>query len=180
MAFLDDAGVTKLVSYLQTKIEDLITSKQADMIDVFYPIGSYYETSDTTFDPNTAWGGTWVEDSAGFATVAQDTNQIEFDTVGETGGSKYIQAHTHAFTQPKIPNHQHQLQRQQLATATSGSNRWFASGSTVGGNTANDGGGGACTGGAVGAVSGLPASQLTGSSENLQPYIVVKRWHRTA
>lgn len=29
-----------------------------------YPVGSYYETSDTTFDPNIAWGGTWVEDTS--------------------------------------------------------------------------------------------------------------------
>ena len=26
---------------------------------IYYPVGSYYETSDTTFNPNTAWGGTW-------------------------------------------------------------------------------------------------------------------------
>ena len=156
------------------------------LIDFFYPVGSYYETSDTAFDPNTTWGGTWVKDSAGMVTVAQDTTQTEFDTIGITGGSKYIQAHTHAVaTQPnfKIPNHQHQLQRQQLATATSGSNRWFASGSTIGGNTANDGGGGTCTRStdvAIGAVNGLPSPQITGNSGNLQPYIVVNRWHRTA
>lgn len=27
--------------------------------DAFYPVGSYYETSDANFDPNTAWGGIW-------------------------------------------------------------------------------------------------------------------------
>ena len=43
-------------------------------------------------------------------------------------------------------------------------------------NTATDGGGGACTGGAVGAVSGA----TTGSAGNMPPYIVVNRWHRTA
>lgn len=30
-----------------------------------YPIGSYYETSDSTFNPNTAWGGTWTIDIDG-------------------------------------------------------------------------------------------------------------------
>jgi hypothetical protein len=30
-------------------------------LDYYYPVGSYYETSDTTFDPNSAWGGTWEE-----------------------------------------------------------------------------------------------------------------------
>lgn len=147
----------------------------------YYPVGSYYETSDTSFDPNVSWGGTWVEDSAGKVTVALDANDTDFDTIGETGGSKYIQDHSHGFTQPKIPNHQHQLQREQLKTSTTGSNRWFASGSTVGGNTANDGGGGSCTGGSVGSVQTTAHGTMsTGSSGNLQPYIVVKRWHRTA
>lgn len=29
------------------------------IFDIFYPVGSYYETSDSTFDPNTSLGGTW-------------------------------------------------------------------------------------------------------------------------
>ena len=29
------------------------------MIDTVYPVGSYYETSDNTFDPNVVWGGAW-------------------------------------------------------------------------------------------------------------------------
>ena len=28
----------------------------------FYPIGSYYETTDNNFNPNTAWGGTWTSE----------------------------------------------------------------------------------------------------------------------
>lgn len=35
------------------------------IFDIIYPIGSYYETSDSTFDPNTAWGGTWVKVAGG-------------------------------------------------------------------------------------------------------------------
>jgi len=37
---------------------------KSSMIGIFYPVGSYYETSDTSFDPNTAWGGTWVQEIA--------------------------------------------------------------------------------------------------------------------
>lgn len=29
------------------------------IFDIFYPVGSYYDTSDSTFDPNTSLGGTW-------------------------------------------------------------------------------------------------------------------------
>lgn len=28
-----------------------------------YPVGSYYETSDSAFNPNTAWGGTWASET---------------------------------------------------------------------------------------------------------------------
>lgn len=28
-----------------------------------YPVGSYYESSDSNFDPNTEWGGTWASET---------------------------------------------------------------------------------------------------------------------
>lgn len=30
-----------------------------EFLDKFYPVGTIYETLDSTFDPNTAWGGVW-------------------------------------------------------------------------------------------------------------------------
>ena len=62
------------------------------LLDMFYPVGSYYETSDTTFDPNTAWGGVWVEDAAGRVTVSR--NSGTFATVGDTGGEE---KHSHEY-----------------------------------------------------------------------------------
>ena len=29
------------------------------LFDIFYPVGSFYETSDANFNPSTIWGGTW-------------------------------------------------------------------------------------------------------------------------
>lgn len=40
-------------------VEAKITKLEKGLIDLFYPVGSYYETSDTDFDPNKKWGGTW-------------------------------------------------------------------------------------------------------------------------
>lgn len=34
-----------------------------EIVNVVYPIGSYYETSDAKFDPNKEWLGTWELDS---------------------------------------------------------------------------------------------------------------------
>lgn len=41
-----------------------VTSDKIDFT-TFWPVGSYYETSDATFDPNVAWGGTWSSTTAG-------------------------------------------------------------------------------------------------------------------
>ena len=41
-------------------IDILSTQSKGSRILECYPVGSYYETSDANFNPNTAWGGTWV------------------------------------------------------------------------------------------------------------------------
>ena len=35
------------------------------LVDLFYPVGSYYETSNTSFDPGTTWGGVWESETQG-------------------------------------------------------------------------------------------------------------------
>lgn len=32
-------------------------SLKKELLDMFYPIGSYYESSDPNFNPNISWGG---------------------------------------------------------------------------------------------------------------------------
>ena len=128
---------------------------QSEMLNLFYPIGSYYETSNTSFDPNTAWGGTWVEDTDGRVLVAQNTGT--FSTVGDTGGEE-----THTLITSEMPNHSH---------------TFFSNDRAGGGEYASpDGGNYSGTGHNynTSAVGG------DGAHNNLQPYIVVKRWHRTA
>jgi hypothetical protein len=153
--------------------------KGSGLLNMFYPVGSYYETSDTTFNPNTAWGGTWELETAGQVHVSSGTGYTVSGATTNTsdGGSVYIQAHTHGFTQPKIPSHSHSMGN--IWSNGSGSSSAYvmsASRKLTTRSTSTDGGGGACTGGAVGAVSGA----TTGTAGNMPPYIVVNRWHRTA
>lgn len=149
------------------------------LFDFVYPVGSYYETSDTTFNPNVTWGGTWILETEGQVHVSSGSNYLVngAGTNISDGGSPYIQAHTHAFTQPKIPNHHHSMGNiWSNGTGSSQAYQYSNSRTLMTRNTATDGGGGACTGGAVGAVSGA----TTGNDGNMPPYIVVNRWHRTA
>lgn len=133
------------------------------MIDFFYPVGSYYETSNTSFNPNTSWGGTWVEDSKGRSTIGFDSNQTEFNSVGKTGGEK-----THTLTINEIPSHAH-----------------YTSNYNGGGKTQNNPTTNAGVHGDQNYWNFYNAglSNYVGggnSHNNLQPYVVVKRWHRTA
>ena len=43
----------------------------SELIDFFYPIGSYYETSNSDFDPNKEWGGTWERITDGSVLISE-------------------------------------------------------------------------------------------------------------
>lgn len=57
---------------------------QTGLLDLFYPVGCFFETTDDSFDPNVAWGGVWVEDTSGQVLVAESSG---VGTAGTTGGS---------------------------------------------------------------------------------------------
>lgn len=120
-----------------------------------YPVGSIY-TSVVSTDPSTLFGfGTWSAFATGRTLVGVDTGQTEFDTVEETGGAK-----THTLTTAEIPAHSHDIY---VGNTGSGSPSVSASGtntSSGSGYITNTGGG--------------------GSHNNLQPYITVYFWKRTA
>lgn len=85
-------------------------------IDLFYPVGSYYETSDTTFNPNVMWGGTWVEDSKGRITVSR-ADSGTFATVGGTGGSETV-----TISSANLPKHTHTYSKSNTPTAAATGN----------------------------------------------------------
>lgn len=44
---------------IKAKNPSITSGQQLQAMELFYPVGSYFETSDSTFDPNVEWGGTW-------------------------------------------------------------------------------------------------------------------------
>ena len=130
-------------------------------IETAYPIGSIYMNSSNVTNPATLFGfGTWVAFGAGRVLVGIDAGQTEFDAIGETGGAK-----THTLTVDEMPSHNHNV----LST---------------GGYFKNDASAGAGTNAYSDQTSG--GTNKTGSTgggsahNNLQPYIVVYMWTRTA
>lgn len=159
---------------------------------IVYPVGSYYETTDASFDPNVAWGGTWSLETAGRVHVSAGTGYA----IGATGGATTATTGNHTLTASEIPAHTHNSRaltgginlRQYGVTGgasgivSSSDVTWSGSHSTLDTSTASNpvyhsititaththdsvGGGG---------------SHNHGSVSTMQPYIVVNRWHRTA
>lgn len=127
-----------------------------------YPVGSIYINATDATNPATLLGfGTWSAFGAGRVMVGLDSGDVDFDTAEETGGHKEMQQHNHSVTDP---GHDHSVVDRAL-TAAAGTARYQATGSTTTGSS----------------TTGLTVdNEGTGDSGNLQPYIVVYFWKRTA
>jgi hypothetical protein len=84
-------GMTGAVTITERSVKQLI--------DIIYPVGTYYETTDATFNPNTAWAGTtWQKITDGRVLIAGGDEY----TVGSNYGEK-----THKITTAEMPVHNH-------------------------------------------------------------------------
>ena len=126
---------------------------------VVYPVGSIYLNATDSTNPATLFGfGTWVAIGAGRMLVGIDTGDTDFDTAGETGGSK-----THTLTIDEMPAHTHTYQSPDINSI---SDDWVersayqVDNTYTTTNTSSTGGGNA--------------------HSILNPYLVVYMWKRTA
>lgn len=154
-----------------------ITSKAtaAQLLALLYPVGITIEFDG---DANAAFPfGTWLEVGAGRVTVGLDTGDPEFDAIGKTGGAKAVTlteaqlpAHSHPVSDP---GHAHLTQR--YPTATGGSSGFTIDTSMSGTPASNTlPTASATTGVTVGNTGGGQAHQ------NMPPFIVGRKWKRTA
>ena len=142
------------------EVWDLVKSAALDSI---YPVGAIY-TAITSGSPETVFGGTWVSFGQGRVMVGHD-DAASPDTdfvAGSTDGSAVLVggAKTHTLSIAEMPSHTHAINgiENQAGTGSDGGGNSASSYPTV--NTNATGGGGA--------------------HNNLQPYVVVYMWKRTA
>jgi len=157
------------------------------------PIGFVYISVSPT-SPATLFGaGTWVRIAQGRVLVGQDPAQTEFDVVEETGGEKVhvlttgeMAAHTHTLdhnhaafnTAGGEGNHTHTIPRKTAAGTDTGVVR---GGVTVTADGTTNAGGNHLHAIDVPAFTGASSSVGSGTAHNnLQPYLVVYMWKRTA
>lgn len=131
-----------------------------------YPIGSIYISTNANFNPQTTWGGTWVKTAKGRCLIgANDTYPL-----GSTGGEE-----AHYLTVNELPPHQHKagkvydnrLSNNGISKSSIDKNGeqflWI--------DQANN------------TYSDILETYLTGngaSHNNMQPYLAVYIWERTA
>ena len=132
-----------------------------EFLNIAHPVGSYYETSDTNFDPNVSWVGSWVEDTEGLVTVALKTSDNDFSYVGRRMGEKY-----HTLTLDEMPSHSHSFRGVNDSAATTPLLGEYPI--RLYQDTAINWQG----------TSSITSSGGSQPHNNVQPGIVVKRWHR--
>jgi hypothetical protein len=174
-------------------------------LQALHPVGSVYINASNSTNPGTLLGfGTWTAFGAGRVPVGFDAGNTLFDTAEETGGSydAITVAHTHTasssstFSGSALAGHSH------TATDSGHTHSYTAGGSSSGptnylsvdtgltnkGSTVNTGYASISVssesaGTPSGSVSTSTTVNSTGSSgtnANIQPYITVYMWKRTA
>ena len=168
-----------------------------------YPVGGKLYISAANTNPATALGfGTWAAYGAGRVPVGFDAGQAEFDAAEKTGGAK-----THTLTSAEMPTHTH-VQDAHTHTQNSHNHTQDAHSHTYASQTATTGGASSYEHGAIDTSSTAAESSIStnaatatnqaatatnqnatatnqntgggGAHNNLQPYIVVFMWKRTA
>ncbi len=144
-----------------------------------YPVGSVYINAASTTNPSSLLGfGTWVEFGAGRVMVGQNVSDSLFDTLEETGGSKdaIVVSHSHTASTSSSGNHQHTIQGHQVAiNYSAGGSEATLNGTSPGTNNATTDVAGSHTHSVT-----VDSTGSSGTNANVQPYIVVKMWKRTA
>ena len=157
---IDSTNLNLLQTYVETEINSVKTNLESQINSIaskLFPVGSIYTSVNNT-NPSSFLGGTWVAFGQGRTLVGVDTSQSEFNTVQKTGGAKTV-----TLTVNQIPNHSHTLD---------GGGSTVAGGSTY--NRPLSAGSG---------TAGVYVSSSIGGGQahnNLQPYITVYFWRRTA
>jgi hypothetical protein len=141
-----------------------------------YPVGSIYINATSSSNPSTLLGfGTWTAFGAGRVMVGLDASDALFDTAEETGGSKnaVLVSHTHTATSTVTdPGHLHSMT---MSSATgAGSQALAAQNNSAGSGNTNSN----TTGITVATTNSTEG--VSGTNANVQPYIVVRMWKRTA
>lgn len=189
---------------------DAVIKSQLDAVSAaiqsLYPVGSVYINAGVATNPATLLGfGTWAAFGAGKVLIGLDAADPSFDLLGETGGSKdaIAVAHTHSFSATSGGQsadhthtgytdaqgaHTHSYTAPTFGSPETGYNTYtYVATGSIAANTGSSGSHShnvqtyGASAGHTHSVSGTTGSTgAAGTNANLQPYVVVHMWKRTA
>lgn len=157
---------TSDISSLTTKVNNntsqitTLHSMLAVYWKTLYPVGSIYISTSSTFNPQTAWGGTWKKTADGRCLIGANNTY----PLGSMGGES-----THTLTIEELPRHSHGIYGVDLRDGSNTLQKPYFSYKDQGQTTSY--------------ISGIMGTELTGNSNahnNMQPYLAVYIWERTA
>ena len=143
------------------------TAYVGNSIALAYPVGSIYINASVSTNPATLFGfGTWTAFGAGRVMVGLNASDSSFDTLEETGGSKdaVVVSHTHSVSDP---GHSHTIGFQNHTIDQNAGSAGLVRQGTSNTSTQTTG------------IS-INSTGDSATNANLQPYIVVYMWKRTA
>lgn len=141
-------------------------------VDQVYPIGSVFISTVDQNPGNIFLGTSWERFATGRTLVGVDTSDEDFATAGQVGGHKSLQNHTHTISSSGAHKHETVGRTSSGSTTPSIFESLAGAGGTRAVNVPRSGTNGAHTH-TVNATG-------DGDSGNLQPYITVFMWVRTA
>lgn len=154
-----DNGLKMVSPYSDNHPDDILTTNKA------FPVGAVYITYNDN-NPGNFLGGTWVQFGQGRTLIGQgegnDGSTSMSFTANDTGGE-----YAHKLTISEMPKHAHKFQGYYNTTSGSAYSQYILSRDKVSGDP-----------------NSVPSSEEyvggNGSHNNIQPYITVYFWRRTA
>jgi len=172
-------GVTQTATDDSTKLATTAFVQDVALAvkEALFPVGSIYVNSSVTTNPATLLGfGTWVAFGAGRVMVGLNTSDTLFDTLEETGGTKdaAVVSHTHTASTDTAGAHSHNYNALTSFSNIAESGPFVSVWSTTLASTATT------SAGAHSHNVTVNSAGSSGTNGNLQPYITVCMWKRTA
>lgn len=146
-------------SYLFDK-QNIIKS----FLDFFHPVGSIYISTSSTFNPQNAWGGRWKRTADGRCLIGANSTY----PLGSTGGEA-----THTLSNNEMPSHDHNLSDWAMSWKMTGQKGEVNLGVSATADAWSNNRG----------YFKSQTSKATGGGQphnNMQPYLAVYIWERTA
>jgi len=154
-------------------VTNAITAGITDTLNAAYPVGSVYINASDSTNPATLMGfGTWVAFGSGKVPVGIDSGDSSFDVAEETGGSKdsIVPLHSHSGSTGLAGAHSHTINANLTANDQNSETVSYHAGGSLETSTAPD---------HTHSVT-VDNAGVDATNGNLQPYIVVHMWKRTA